>query len=277
MKKILLLILSFVFAPVLIKAENKIYFEKQEINLLPGEIYDINIKVDSDADFTKIDFDIITTSDQIKFDNIKINDKFVNNTNKGYSLKSNTPQKSGTVIATLTIRSDTKSVIGSSGLIRIVNPKLTSNTYSDLDSNELVVNIKEDIKSNYLKNLSSAIAPFDFNKEKFEYEVEVDDNVKKFDLVAIPEDENAMVNISSQKLDKRKNIINVRVSRETLLDKTYKVTVIKKTNEDISKKIVRNSKGDKKNSLTVKKKWISIIFVLVSVFIVNLFFLKKWK
>jgi len=277
MKKIFLfLILTFVF-PLFISAENKIVFEDENVEIIPGGTYDIDIKVISDDDFDEVDFGIITTSALIKLNNVKINEEFVNSDNKDYVLKSKTKQKSGTVVATVTLKVDNNVPIGTTGFIKITNPKLTSDKKYNLDIATLNVTVKEEIKSNLLASLSSTIAPFEFNNDKFEYEVKVDDNVDEFDLVAEAEDSKAVVNISSQKLSNRKNIINVKVSRDTLEDKTYKVVVIKNIKEDNSKKIVRNSSSDKKTTSMIKNKWLPIIVSLVALLIVDLFFVKKNK
>lgn len=277
MKKFFLfVILTFIF-PLFINAENRIVFENEEAEITPGGTYDVAIKVLSDADFDEVDFGIITTSALIKLNNVKINEEFVNSDNKDYVLQSKTKQKSGTVVATVTLKVDNNVPIGTTGFIKITNPKLTSDKKYNLDIATLNVTVKEEIKSNLLASLSSTIAPFEFNKDKFEYEVKVDDNVDEFDLVAEAEDSKALVNISSQKLDKRKNIINVKVSRDTLEDKTYKVVVIKNIKEDNSKKIVRNSSSDKKTTSMIKNKWLPIIVSLVALLIVDLFFVKKNK
>ena len=277
MKKFFLfVILTFIF-PSFINAENRIVFENEEAEITPGGTYDVAIKVLSDADFDEVDFGIITTSALIKLNNVKINEEFVNSDNKDYVLQSKTKQKSGTVVATVTLKVDNNVPIGTTGFIKITNPKLTSDKKYNLDIATLNVTVKEEIKSNLLASLSSTIAPFEFNNDKFEYEVKVDDNVDEFDLVAEAEDSKALVNISSQKLDKRKNIINVKVSRDTLEDKTYKVVVIKNIKEDNSKKIVRNSSSDKKTTSMIKNKWLPIIVSLVALLFVDLFFVKKNK
>ena len=277
MKKFFLfVILTFIF-PLFINAENRIVFENEEAEITPGGTYDVAIKVLSDADFDEVDFGIITTSALIKLNNVKINEEFVNSDNKDYVLQSKTKQKSGTVVATVTLKVDNNVPIGTTGFIKITNPKLTSDKKYNLDIATLNVTVKEEIKSNLLASLSSTIAPFEFNKDKFEYEVKVDDNVDEFDLVAEAEDSKAVVNISSQKLSNRKNIINVKVSRDTLEDKTYKVVVIKNIKEDNSKKIVRNSSSDKKTTSMIKNKWLPIIVSLVALLIVDLFFVKKNK
>ena len=275
MKKFFLfLILVFVF-PLFISAENKIVFEDENVEIIPGGTYDIDIKVISDEDFDEVDFGIITTSSLIKLKDVKINEEFVNNDNKNYVLQSKTKQKSGTVVATVTLKVDSSVSVGATGLIKITDPKLYSDKKYNLDIESLNVTVKDDIKSNYLSSLSSVIAPFEFNKDQFEYEVKVDGDVDEFDLVASAEDSNAVVSISSQKLSNKKNIINVKVSRETLEDKIYKVVVLKNIKEDNSKKIVRNSSNDKKTASMIKNKWLPIIACLIIILVVDLFFVKK--
>lgn len=276
MKK-LLFIVGLLLIPITINAENRIYFDEKEINIEPGGTYDVNIKVDSDNDFTEIDFDVITTLQQLKIDKIEISDKFKNESTNGYSLKATTPQKSGVIVAKVTVKADYKATLNSSGLIKIIDSELISDAKYSLDKDEVTFNITNILKSNYLKSLSSEIVSFEFDKEKTEYEFEVDSSVKELDLVAIPEDESATVDISSQKLNKEKNEITIKVSRDTLEDRVYKVTVIKKVDKDLSKMISKDTNSDKKKLLRVKKKWIPIIFGLLSIFIVNIFFLKKCK
>ena len=273
MKK-LLFIVGLLLIPITINAENRIYFDEKEINIEPGGTYDVNIKVDSDNDFTEIDFDVITTLQQLKIDKIEISDKFKNESTNGYSLKATTPQKSGVIVAKVTVKADYKATLNSSGLIKIIDSELISDTKYSLDKDEISVNITKSLKSNYLKSLSSEIVSFEFDKEKTEYEFEVDSSVKELDLVAIPEDESAAVDISSQKLNKEKNEITIKVSRDTLEDRVYKVTVIKK-NQNNSKKIVKDTKKDDGTISNIKSKWIPIIIVLVGIVILDLFFLRN--
>ena len=273
MKK-LLFIVGLLLIPITINAENRIYFDEKEINIEPGGTYDVNIKVDSDNDFTEIDFDVITTLQQLKIDKIEISDKFKNESTNGYSLKATTPQKSGVIVAKVTVKADYKATLNSSGLIKIIDSELISDAKYSLDKDEVTFNITNILKSNYLKSLSSEIVSFEFDKEKTEYEFEVDSSVKELDLVAIPEDESAAVDISSQKLNKEKNEITIKVSRDTLEDRVYKVTVIKK-NQNNSKKIVKDTKKDDGTISNIKSKWIPIIIVLVGIVILDLFFLRN--
>ena len=73
-KKLILLfiLMAVIFIPVSVKAENKIYFETDEVNIELNSTKKINILVDSDEDFTKVNFNLITTSYNVGFYSVEL-------------------------------------------------------------------------------------------------------------------------------------------------------------------------------------------------------------
>lgn len=278
MKKRYLFFIGFLilFTPICVKAENKIYFQNDTMDVMPGVTYKAYLKVDSDELFTRVDFGVISLSDKVILSRIRINDRFINNSDYGYSLQTDTGQESGTSVVAVYFKIDDSAEVGETAEIKATDVLLVSDDTYDLDNASLTLKVKEK-NSNELASLSSKIAPFEFDKKKLNYEVKVKEDVQKFDLVATPEDPNAKVYISSQKLELRKNTIMVRVSKEGLSDKTYRVVVMKDIKEDNSSKIINDNSADKEKSNSIKKKWILVLGGLFVVFIGDLFFVVRKK
>lgn len=125
-KKLIIIIITLllVFFPSYVKADNSIKFNKESINIAPGETKKIDIIVSSDDDFTNVNFNVITTSVYVNFDSVVVSDAFTRMGGKAYKLVSETPQKSGTSVATVTIKASDSAPLGTEGLIRITNASL---------------------------------------------------------------------------------------------------------------------------------------------------------
>ena len=274
-KKYLLLVgLMVLLIPISVKAENKIYFENNKMDVFPGTTYDVNIKVNSDKPFTEVGFNVITTSESVKLLSVVTNKDFKNSSEDAYYLTSSKAQRSGTTIATVTFKLSSPIENNSKKTIKIVEQSLVSDQEYELANSKLslTTNKKESVD---LIKLSSKIAPFEFDSKTLSYQVKVKEDVKLFDLVAVPEDPEAKVIISNQELTLRKNIITARVTREGLNDKIYRVTVIKETSENNSLKIEKNKENDKKEASIIKRKWLPIIICLFSVLLADLVFVKR--
>lgn len=276
-KKYLLLAgLMVLFIPISVKAENKIYFENNKMDIFPGTTYDIDIKVNSDKPFTEVGFNVITTSESIEVLNVVTSKDFLNSSDNAYYLTSDRVQKSGTTVATITFKTNNPIDADSKNTIKIVESSLVSDQEYELANSKLSLTTSKKESVDLIK-LSSKIAPFEFDSKTLSYQVKVKEDVKEFDLVAVPEDPEAKVVISNQELELRKNIITARVTREGLNDKVYRVTVIKDIQEDNSAKIERDTEKDRKEASLVKRKWLPIIIGLFSVLLVDLVFIKRSK
>ncbi len=286
MKKKILLLLSLIFAlfifPVTVNAENRIYFETEEVNIAPGKAKTVNIIVDSDADFTKINMSMITTSELVNFQSVNFSEEFNRKTTgSAYELTAQTPQKSGMVIGSVTIKASDSAPLGSGGYIRISKAQLTSSKVINLVNASLKVTVSNEKSSNNnLSSISSELISLDFSKEKQKYSAEVENSVKELDLVATTEDPSATVKISDQKLEVGKNVINVTVKAENNEEKIYEITVKRKALSGAEKEKSKTtiSKGDKKSSgKEGKTSWFIILFSLIGVLVIDLLYMKNKK
>ena len=280
MKKILLtiLVLFMVFIPLSVKAESKIYFETDTSNISPGKTKKINILVDSDEDFTKVNFDLITTSSYIGFYSVNFEDSFKRNqsSSSDYELEAKTPQKSGTVIGTVTLVAKEDAPIGVEGYIRITKASIMTDSLISLSNAQVKMSVtNQKSTNNNLSSLTSTIVDLKFDKDVLEYTVTVDDGVDSLDLIATPEDSSATVTISDQSLKKSNNVIEVVVEAEDGSKKTYKVNVKKGE----AKQTIVDSDADEVSTSNkgVKNGWGLITVILLVILVLDILYIKKKK
>ena len=258
-KKLILLfiLMAVIFVPVSVKAENKIYFETDEVNIGLNSTKKINILVDSDEDFTKVNFNLITTSYNVGFYSVEFNEAFVRNassaTGSNYELESKTPQKSGTIIGSVTLIAKDSAYLNEQGYIRLTKASITTNGLIDLPSTQLKFMVSNKKSSNnYLSSLSSDIVNIDFDKEVLDYSVVVKSNVNKLDLVGVPEDSKATVTILDQSLKSNKTKIKVMVKAEDGNERIYTVTVNKKNEKKVTATTTKKSMDSFEKSSKLK-------------------------
>lgn len=279
-KKLILLfiLMAVIFIPVSVKAENKIYFETDEVNIELNSTKKINILVDSDEDFTKVNFNLITTSYNVGFYSVEFNEAFVRNassaTGSNYELESKTPQKSGTIIGSVTLIAKDSAYLNEQGYIRLNKASITTNGLIDLPSTQLKFMVSNKKSSNnYLSSLSSDIVNIDFDKEVLDYNVVVKSNVNKLDLVGVPEDSKATVTILDQSLKSNKTKIKVMVKAEDGNERIYTVTVNKKNEKKVTATTTKKSMDSFEKSS--KLKWGIIFFALIIIVIIDVLYIKK--
>lgn len=279
-KKLILLfiLMAVIFIPVSIKAENKIYFETDEVNIELNSTKKINILVDSDEDFTKVNFNLITTSYNVGFYSVEFNEAFVRNASSAagsnYELESKTPQKSGTIIGSVTLIAKDSAYLNEQGYIRLTKASITTNGLIDLPSTQLKFMVSNKKSSNnYLSSLSSDIVNIDFDKEVLDYSVVVKSNVNKLDLVGVPEDPKATVTILDQSLKSNKTKIKVMVKAEDGNERIYTVTVNKKNEKKVTATTTKKSMDSFEKSS--KLKWGIIFFALIIIVIIDVLYIKK--
>lgn len=279
-KKLILLfiLMAVIFIPVSVKAENKIYFETDEVNIELNSTKKINILVDSDEDFTKVNFNLITTSYNVGFYSVEFNEAFVRNassaTGSNYELESKTPQKSGTIIGSVTLIAKDSAYLNEQGYIRLNKASITTNGLIDLPSTQLKFMVSNKKSSNnYLSSLSSDIVNIDFDKEVLDYSVVVKSNVNKLDLVGVPEDSKATVTILDQSLKSNKTKIKVMVKAEDGNERIYTVTVNKKNEKKVTATTTKKSTDSFEKSS--KLKWGIISFALIIIVIIDVLYIKK--
>lgn len=278
------LILLIGFMPIFVNAETKIYFSSEEINIAPGKTKTVDVIVDSDEDFTSASFNVITTSSYVNFYSIDISDEFKRVDGKGYILTSEEPKKSGTKIASVTLKASDSASIGTTGFIRLINSTVTTSSKMELAINQVKVTVSNEKSSNNnLASMTSNISEISFSKDTLEYNVTVPNDTSEFDLTATAEDTLATVNISDQQLKTNKTNITVTVTAENGSTKEYKVIVNKQkkkttTKAKVNKENNSNKTEDTKNNdNSYKPKWIVVLIGLLVVFLLDILYMKKKK
>ena len=280
---LIIIVMLTMFIPTCVKAENRIYFDVEEAKIAPGAKKEVKIKVDSDSEFTKVNFNLITTSTYVGFYSVEFSEDFVRNstslTGSNYELEAKKPMKTGAVIGTITLLAKDASPIGAEGYIRVTKASITSSELINLPSGQVkMVVSKEKSTNNNLSSLSSSLATIEFNKDVLEYAVEVDSNTEVFDLSATAEDSASVVKISDQRLKKKTNVIKVTVTPEEGEEKVYKITVNKKEEKKKSEvKTKQNSNNTETKKENVKAGFIGTLLLLVIVLVLDLLYIKKKK
>ena len=264
---------------VSVKALNKIYFDSEDLSVMPGETKEVGVYVDSDSSFTSIKMNVITTSNSINFAGITYNEAFTK-TNNGSSviLTSKTPLKSGSKVATINVKAIDSATVGTTGYIRVSNVSLND---VQLENASLSVKVSnESSSSSYLKSVTSNIVKIDFNKDTYDYEYEVSNDVDKMDLVAQAEDSNAKIDISNQTLKIGENTIKITVTAKNKDKKVYTFSINRKEKENqIDEKDddvipISDSVETKKPN---KTGFVLLLGILIGVMIIDLVIMKKNK
>lgn len=252
MKKILLFIVLLLI-PCFVNAD-ELYFKENTLSIAPGNKKVVDLVVNTEKGFDTAKFTIITTNYDVGFRTAWSSDVSAKQENGLYVVNLKENKTGEIVIASVTINVKDTSKLGTVGTIKAAKVNIDNTV---LKSTEVKVTASnEKSNNNNLKEINSKLITLDFDKEKLEYEVEVDSSVKELDLVAIPEDEKAKVSISNQKLNENKTIITIKVTSEKGDLKAYKVTVNKKkavktTTKYAGSKNIEETKVDKKGFLVV--------------------------
>lgn len=152
---------------------------------------------------------------------------------------------------------------------------------SNKNSNSTVVKPSPTKSENkFLKSLEIENYPIEFDKQQTEYTITVDDDLKKLNIKAIPEDKKATYKIiGADNLVASKNIVRVEVTAEDKAKQTYYIRVKynKKEKEPIIEKDSQENEEKPKEEEPVNSnilKWIAIgagIFVgiVLIIFIIS--------
>lgn len=157
----------------------------------------------------------------------------------------------------------------------------TSNGTVYLNSQTINVTIGDEIEetpapveneTNLLDKIESEMVKIDLEENKYEYTIEIKEDVEELDLKAIPKNENYEVEISNQKikeLEDNKIIIKVKDGDNTE-EYIIKVNTIKNKVEK-----VETNKENKENSYEYKGKWIVLIVIMSIALVIGLILTKK--
>lgn len=263
-KRIIFLLVVFLINLPLVSA---LSVDSTELTVAKGEKATINVYADLKEETTKVSFSLVYTTYDVPA---------TFKAEEGITLKTNTTkntltfseaQKGQVKLGTIEI-SIPKSAKANKGTIRLNSATATSKSgnISKLDPVELTVTIGTSTnnstsvkESNLLKGITSKIVNIDLKDNVYTYEVNVKEDVKELDLVAVPKDEKSKVVISSQKISELKDgkiIINVTSPSNTKEEYTVKVNVLKTDKVEIDKE-------EFKADSSYKGKWVVVIIVSV--------------
>ena len=263
-KRIVFLLVVFLINLPLVSA---LSVDNTELTVAKGEKSTVNVYADLKEETTKVSFSLVYTTYDVPA---------TFKAEEGITLKTNTTkntltfseaQKGQVKLGTIEI-SILKSAKANKGTIRLNSATATSKSgnISKLDPVELTVTIGTSTnnstsvkESNLLKGITSKIVNIDLKDNVYTYEVNVKEDVKELDLVAVPKDEKSKVVISSQKISDLKDgkiIINVTSPSNTKEEYTVKVNVLKTDKVEIDKE-------EFKADSSYKGKWVVIIIVSV--------------
>lgn len=263
-KRIAFLLVVFLINLPLVSA---LSVDSTELTVAKGEKATVNVYADLKEETTKVSFSLVYTTYDVPA---------TFKAEEGITLKTNTTkntltfseaQKGQVKLGTIEI-SIPKSAKANKGTIRLNNATATSKSgnVSKLDPVELTVTIGTSTnnstsvkESNLLKGITSKIVNIDLKDNVYTYEVNVKEDVKELDLVAVPKDEKSKVVISSQKISELKDgkiVINVTSPSNTKEEYTVKVNVLKTDKVEIDKE-------EFKADSSYKGKWVVVIIVSV--------------
>lgn len=263
-KRIIFLLVVFLINLPLVSA---LSVDNTELTVAKGEKSIVNVYADLKEETTKVSFSLVYTTYDVPA---------TFKAEEGITLKTNTTkntltfseaQKGQVKLGTIEI-SILKSAKANKGTIRLNSATATSKSgnISKLDPVELTVTIGTSTnnstsvkESNLLKGITSKIVNIDLKDNVYTYEVNVKEDVKELDLVAVPKDEKSKVVISSQKISDLKDgkiTINVTSPSNTKEEYTVKVNVLKTDKVEIDKE-------EFKADSSYKGKWVVVIIVSV--------------
>ena len=275
-KRIIFLLVVFLINLPLVSA---LSVDNTELTVAKGEKSTVNVYADLKEETTKVSFSLVYTTYDVPA---------TFKAEEGITLKTNTTkntltfseaQKGQVKLGTIEI-SILKSAKANKGTIRLNSATATSKSgnISKLDPVELTVTIGTSTnnstsvkESNLLKGITSKIVNIDLKDNVYTYEVNVKEDVKELDLVAVPKDEKSKVVISSQKISDLKDgkiIINVTSPSNTKEEYTVKVNVLKTDKVEIDKE-------EFKADSSYKGKWIVVIIVSVVALLFGFILSKK--
>lgn len=264
-KRIAFLLVVFLINLPLVSA---LSVDSTELTVAKGEKSTVNVYANLEEETTKVSFSLVYTTYDVPA---------TFKAEEGITLKTNTTkntltftnaQKGQVKLGTIEI-SIPKSAKANKGTIRLNNATATSKSgnISKLDPVELTVTIGTSTnnsstsvkESNLLKEITSNIVSITLKDNVYTYEVNVKEDVKELDLVAVPKDEKSKVVISSQKISDLKDgkiTINVTSPSNTKEEYIVKVNVLKTDKVEIDKE-------EFKADSSYKGKWVVVIIVSV--------------
>ncbi len=251
--------------------------DSNTITLSKGESSSVGIYANLDEEATSVSFSLIFTSYDVPA-TFKVEDGFknvVSNSIKN-TVTFDSAKKGKVKLGTIevNVKQNSKANIGSvrinNAVANLVNGKTVKLNSTVLDITVGVENTKPK-ESNLLKEIKSNIATIELKNDVHSYEVNVSEDVKELDLVAIPKNEKSKVEISSQKVEELKdgNII-ITVTSPSLAKEEYKIKV-----NILKPEKVNIDNEEFESNTTYKWKWVVLAIISGVACILGIFISKK--
>lgn len=271
MKKLIyFVVLSLLFIPTLVLADN-LTFEENTLELLETDNGIIKMIYDGEETITSGTFSIYSSSNNVLLSSITGNQNVkVTTTNSKVTFKTTNPLKKGDYMINIAVDSKGASKDAS---ITISNIKLYNGDDLIEEKNKTInIKIVDNKESALLSSITSNIAEIPFDKNTFEYNISVKNDVDKLDLVATSDNINDKVEISNQNLKEGENTITIKVTSADGSSNEYKIKVTRekeeKVKEDIKKVKIENK---------IDSKYILVSFIAFIIIVVDVLFIKKKK
>lgn len=268
---LLLLIIPLINVSALSVSKNDLTIEK-------GGHESVELSTDTEKNIISVKFTLVYTTYDIP-GNFSPAEGFNDTDPNGitHEIIFDKPQTGKIVIGSININVLSNAKV-SAGTVNIhtATAKTTEGEVINLNNQNINIKIgtpvKEEPKSALLSKIESKLVNIELTKDIFEYNITIDSNVKELDLKAVPKDENAKVEISTQKVEEiqdNKIIITVKNGTE---EKKYTINVTIKEKKD--NKIVID-KNKFKEDKSYKGKWIIISIFLIVALMVSLILSRK--
>ena len=276
----ILVIISILFGVVEVKA-----LEVVELNpiMQKGETKDIELYVNVPSNTKQIDFSLTFLSYDV-VGTFESSIGVLTNNGVSHSISFNEPITGKVKLGVVKINVSTN-VLANTGTINLYNASATlvNDTITKLNNQSIQVNIteeNEEVKTNLLKTISSNIVDIVLEPNKYEYELSVENNIDKLDLIATAIDNSYTIDITDQTLIEGENQIFINVSKEDVTEQ-YTINVTRDVKEEIEEVKIQNKAKVKKDKVSktqdknFKSGWTFVMTGLIVVFIVGLIILKK--
>lgn len=274
MKKIIniLLIISllFIFIPRVLALE----VSNDNLIISSGDSEEVELYIDVSDEVSSVSFSMFfSTYDIPAYFNTE--DGIVDNSNNGikHILKLD-EEKSGKILLGKIKISPVNNPKDMSGTITLSNATYTDKLGNENNLDNKIINVsigKKEKEKITLKEIKSKIVKIDLVDNVYEYKVQVNGDVDKLDLEAIPSKDSYKVEISNQEIDKLKDgKIVIKVSNGSSIQE-YIITVDKL--KDVENVEIDDSKFIEENNY--KSKWVVVIVILSVIFIIDLVIGKK--
>lgn len=295
--KILLMLTIFVVGIFTIKV-NAVRLDKTSVTLKPGQTANIGVYATVEEAQEQVSFPFVYSSYKVPASFNAVSPHLSTGGSNSYKVTLGEHIAGEISIGTVTItalndatESATVTIDGQTITVNIDNPQPQTNTQTNNQTDtqtkpqdDKPVNNEQDETTDYnlLKSIDSDIVNIKLEKDKFEYEVTITDDIKELDLKPVTIDEKYKATIKTQKIEELKDneiVINVTDGK---ISKDYKIKVkIKEKDEQDSKdENIKEEPTQEENSgkpYEYKGKIVAVMIIFIVLLGIGFYLLKKKK